>query len=33
MKAGGNDVLENVVIKETTEQRCLKTKSCVIEEE
>lgn len=33
MKIGDNDVLENVLIKETTEQWHLKTKSCIIDEE
>lgn len=33
MKAGDNNVLENVLIKETTEQWHLKTKSCIIDEE
>ena len=33
MKAGDNNVLENVLIKETTEQWHLKTKWCIIDEE
>lgn len=33
MKAGDNNVLENVLIKEATEQWHLKTKSCIIDKE